>query len=120
MLSALRQHWPEYLIEATCLGLFMVSACSFGMLFEHPSSAVNQALHDPFVRRVLTGLAMGGTAVALIFSPIGKRSGAHMNPAITFTFFRLGKIAPWDAFFYVFAQFLGGIAGVLVVAVVAR
>ncbi len=98
----------------------MVSACSFGMLFEHPVSAVHQALPDPFVRRVLTGLAMGGTAVALIFSPIGKRSGAHMNPAITFTFFRLGKIAWWDAFFYVFAQFLGGIGGVLVVAVVAR
>ena len=120
MWNALKQHWPEYLIEAACLGLFMVSACSFGVLLEYPGSAVHQALPDPFVRRVLMGLAMGGTAVALIFSPWGKRSGAHMNPSTTLTFFRLGKVAPWDAFFYVVSQFLGGIAGVLIVAAVAR
>jgi hypothetical protein len=24
MLAALRNHWPEYLIEAFCLGVFMV------------------------------------------------------------------------------------------------
>jgi aquaporin Z len=52
----------------------------------------------------------------LIYSPWGKRSGAHMNPAVTLTFFRLGKIPPWDAFFYVVFQFLGGLAGVLVTA----
>ena len=37
-----------------------------------------------------------------------------MNPAVTLTFLSLGKIAPWDALFYVMFQFLGGIAGVLV------
>ena len=30
--SALLTHWPEYLMEAACLGLFMVSACSFTIL----------------------------------------------------------------------------------------
>lgn len=64
--------------------------------------------------------AMGLTAVALVYSPWGKRSGAHMNPAVTFTFWRLGKIAPWDAFFYVLAQFLGGISGVLLVGALLR
>ena len=43
------------------------------------------------------GIAMGLTAVALIYSPLGARSGAHMNPAVTLTFLRLGKIAPVDA-----------------------
>jgi hypothetical protein len=33
MISALKRHWPEYLIEAAYLGLFMVSACFFGTLF---------------------------------------------------------------------------------------
>jgi aquaporin Z len=37
-----------------------------------------------------------------------------MNPAVTLTFLSLGKIAPWDAVFYIMFQFLGGIAGVLV------
>lgn len=119
MLSALKEHWPEYLIEASCLGLFMISACLFGILFEYPRSLVHKALPDPFLRQALTGIAMGSTAVAIIFSRMGKRSGAHMNPAITLTFFRLGKIAPWDALFYITSQFVGGLAGVLLVAAVA-
>lgn len=111
--SASAKHWPEYLIEAACLGLFMVSACSFTVLLEHPASAIRQRLSSAFVRRLLAGIAMGMTAVALIHSPWGKQSGAHLNPSVTLTFFRLGKIEPWDAVFYVVAQFIGGTIGVL-------
>ncbi len=119
-LQALRTHWPEYLMEATELGLFMISACAFGVLLEHPSSPVRQAIADPFVRRALMGLAMGGTAIAIIFSPLGKQSGGHFNPSVTLTFLRLGKIKPWDALFYVCAQFAGGIAGVVLAATLLR
>ena len=55
---------------------------------------------------------MGATAILIIRSPMGKRSGAHFNPAITLTYFRLGKIDKWDAGFYVVSQFVGGISGV--------
>ena len=55
---------------------------------------------------------MGATAVFIIRSPMGKRSGAHFNPAITLTYFRLGKIDKWNAAFYVVSQFIGGICGV--------
>ena len=96
---ALVQHWPEYLIEAGGLGLFMVSATAFTALLEHPASWVHQSIDNETLRRFLIGLAMGLTAIAIIYSPWGKRSGAHINPAATFTFYRLGKIAPWDAFF---------------------
>jgi aquaporin Z len=112
-ISAATKHWPEYLIEAACLGLFMVSACSFTVLLQHPGSAVRQMLPSAFVRRLLTGVAMGATGIALIYSPWGKQSGAHLNPSVTLTFFRLGKIEPWDACFYVVAQFIGGTLGVL-------
>jgi len=54
---------------------------------------------------------MGLTAISLIYSPWGKRSGAHLNPAVTVTFFRLGKIAGRDAVWYVVAQFVGGTIG---------
>ena len=91
------QHWPEYLLEAAGLGLFMISACLVTVLLEYPSSPVRQALPDPWVRRLLIGIAMGLTAISLIYSPLGKRSGAHLNPAVTLTFLRLGKIEPWDA-----------------------
>lgn len=56
---------------------------------------------------------MGLTLLAIIYSPWGKRSGAHMNPALTLTSSRLGKINRWDALFYVLFQFTGGVAGVL-------
>jgi aquaporin Z len=108
---ALRQNWPEYLIEACLLGGFMVSALGFTALLEHPGSAVRRALPDPLTRRALMGLAMGLTAIALVYSPWGKRSGAHFNPALTLTFFRLGRIRGADALFYVAAQFAGAIAG---------
>jgi len=108
-------HWPEYLVEAAALGTFMVSACIFVVLFEHPSSPVHQSFESAsMLRRALIGLAMGLTAIGIFYSPWGQRSGAHMNPAVTLTFLSLGKIAPWDAFFYVLFQFSGGIAGVLI------
>ena len=107
-------HWPEYFIEAAALGMFMISACAFVVLFEHPSSPVHQSFQSASMfRRALIGLAMGLTAIGIFYSPWGQRSGAHMNPAVTLTFLSLGKIAPWDALFYVMFQFLGGIAGVL-------
>jgi aquaporin Z len=113
-----RRHLPEYLMEAALLGLFMISACGFTVLLEHPASPVHGAVPDPFLRRLLVGLAMGATAILLIYSPWGKQSGAHMNPAITLTFTRLGKVAPQDATAYMVAQFAGGIGGVLIARLV--
>ena len=111
MRTALRQHWPEYLIEAAGLGLFMLSAALFATLLEHPASPARAAISDPWLRRLLMGLAMGSTAALLVYSRWGKRSGAHFNPAFTLGFLRLAKVARWDAAFYVAAQFAGGVAG---------
>src|SRR3990172_12335417 len=104
-------------MEGGGFGVLMIAACAFGCALEHPSSPIRELL-PAFPRRVLMGLAMGATAMAIIYSPWGKRSGAHINPAVTWTFFRLGKIEGWDALFYVLAQFTGGVTGV-VIAVVA-
>jgi len=114
--QALREHWPEYLMEALGLGLFMISACAFGTLLEHPESPLRHALTEPLARRALMGIAMGLTAVGLIYSPWGRRSGAHMNPAVTLAFARLGHVARWDAAFYTLAQFVGGVTGVALMA----
>jgi aquaporin Z len=100
-------------MEAIELGLFMFSACAFTVLLFHPSSPVAQSIPDGVWRRVVMGIAMGLTAIAIIFSPLGQRSGAHFNPSVTWTFFRLGKIEATDAAFYTLFQFTGGIAGVM-------
>ena len=111
-----RPHWPEYLMEGAELGLFMISACLFGTLLEYPLSPVHQAIADPNLRRLLMGLAMALTAVSLVYSPWGQQSGAHLNPAVTWTFFRLGKVTFGDACCYMMAHFVGGIVGVGVAA----
>src|SRR5258706_9240212 len=122
--ASFRAHWPEYAIEAAGIALFMASALGFSALLEHPGSPVHAAIANPIARRAWMGLAMGATAITLVYSPWGQRSGAHFNPALTFTFFRLGKISAPDALGYALAQFAGAIAGVLAtslaIAAVAR
>ena len=112
LIEAFTKHWPEYVMEAAELGLFMFSACAFTVLLYHPSSPITQTIHDGVLRRLMMGTAMGATAIAIIFSPLGQRSGAHFNPSVTWTFFRLGKIDVCDAAFYTLFQFAGGLAGV--------
>ena len=121
-------HWPEYLIEAICLALFMLSAVAFAVLFQHPASPLASLVTATIaadrlpglVGRLPMGLAMGLTAAAIIYSPFGRRSGAHMNPAVTLAFWRLGRIGGVDALAYVAAQFAGGLAGVALAAALLR
>src|SRR5271165_4691075 len=118
--AALQGHWPEYLIEAWALGMFMISAGIFSTLLGFPGSPLQKLVTNEDLRRALVGVAMGLTAIGLIYSPWGKRSGAHMNPAVTLAFWRLGKVARWDAVFYILAQMIGGLLGVLIVAGLLR
>src|ERR1700752_3867665 len=107
----LRFHWPEYLMEAGELALYMFSTCSLATLLQHPASPVRHLIASGFSRRALMGLGMGATVVAIVTSPWGKQSGAHFNPGVTLTFYRLGKIDLSDTAAYVAAQFVGGIGG---------
>jgi aquaporin Z len=103
-------------MEASELAVFMICLAAFWTLLQYPGSAVHRWLPDPTLRRVFMGLLMGSTAICIVYSPWGKQSGAHINPAVTLAFYSLGKIKPWDAFFYILAQFAGGIAGMLIAA----
>lgn len=116
--TALRRHWHLYVFEGLELATFMLSACVFTVLLFDPSRTAFHVLPSPAARRLLMGIAMGLTAILIIHSPPGKRSGAHFNPAITVTYFRLGKIHGWDAVFYVVFQFVGGVLGVGISALI--
>jgi len=110
--ATLLEHWPEYVSEGVGLTLFMICACMFGTLLAHPGSPVVRVVQNPTLLRTLMGLAMGSTSAVLVYSKLGKRSGAHLNPSTTLTFLRLGKIQPIDALFYIGAQFAGAVLGV--------
>jgi hypothetical protein len=69
--AALRQHWPEYLIEGWALGVFMIVAGAVAMLLEWQAMPLHHVLSVPLPQRIFFGIAMGLAAVALIHSPWG-------------------------------------------------
>jgi aquaporin Z len=113
MIDSLKKNWRIYSMEAVCLGLFMISASFFGTILEYPGWMVRPLLPNDFTRLVLMGLAMGLTATAIIYSPMGKLSGAQMNPAVTLTFYGLKKMKINDAIFYTLFQCVGGTLAVV-------
>ena len=120
VVSSFRLHWPEYLMEAGELAVYMFLACGFATLLQHPASPIRQWIGSAMSRRTIMGLAMGATVVAIVMTPWGKQSGGHFNPAITITFFRLGKVKFWDATFYAAAQFSGALCGVVIASYLLR
>ena len=109
--GALRQHWPEYLIEAFGLGAIMFVSVIAVAALEVPLVPALGAL-DPVARRALAGFCIAGTVVALVYSRWGRQSGSHFNPSVTLTFLLLGRVRPWDAAFYIASQVAGGLAGI--------
>lgn len=119
-LDSLRKHWPEYLMEAGEIALYMVFVCGFATLLLHPSSPVRHFIQNDTARRSLLGVLIGAAVVTIIMTPWSKQSGGHFNPSITLTFYWLGKLTFWDALFYVLAQFIGAAAGIEIAAFILR
>ncbi|MHB8782491.1 MAG: MIP/aquaporin family protein [Desulfobacteria bacterium] len=91
---------------------FMVAWGLSAVVFMMSASSPMHSLMPGYrVRLLLTGIlfAAGGTAV--VYSPLGQRSGGHINPAVSLTFWILGKMRGRDMALYSMAQFLGGLAG---------
>jgi aquaporin Z len=65
------------------------------------------------VRQAITGFLFGSIGASIALSPIGKVSGAHINPAVTMVFWLFRKIEGRLAITYVLAQLTGAIIGCL-------
>ena len=98
-----------------CLASFMCAAGATATALQHPASPWFVGTTPGLAARLPMAAAMALTAIAIVYSPLGRRSGAHMNPAVTLTFLHLGKVRPRDAAAYIAAQFLGGILGIGVI-----
>ncbi len=112
MLTALKQQYRLYLMEAFGLFIFMVSACFFGGMLEHPRSEWHLAIPNAFLRMLILSLSMGLTALFIFLSPSTKPSGAYINPAVTIMRYRLNQINFEDTIWYCIFQLLGGLFGV--------
>ncbi|NHA02420.1 hypothetical protein G7092_01360 [Mucilaginibacter sp. HC2] len=64
-------------------------------------------------RRLLTGFLFGLTGCIISLSPVGKVSGAHINPAVSFAFWLRGKMKTKALVGYIISQMLGAVVGCL-------
>ena len=106
--ASFRKNWKYYVQEALGLAIFMISACFFGAMLEGETAPLHLAITNGTVRTVIMGLLMGATALFIFYSPWTSPSGSHINPAVTLSFLRLGKMCYRDTIFYILFQLAGG------------
>jgi aquaporin Z len=110
------EHLPEYGCEFVGTALMMACVVGVTILIWSDGSPVATLIPGEGLRRLLTGFMCAAGATAVVLSPIGQRSGGHLNPAVTLAFWWQGRITGADASAYVMAQVGGAVLGVAVMA----
>jgi len=105
--------WLLYGAEFLGTALLVAVGLSVVILDFGQGSLVIRLLPNPGLRRLITGFLFGTTGALIAVSPLGRESGAHINPAVTLAFLLMGKIRAWHALGYLVAQLAGCIAGSL-------
>jgi aquaporin Z len=108
-----RLHPKLYLAEAAGTALLVSLGLSLVIVFFGQGSALIAWLPSSALRRVLTGACFGSVGALIAISPLGRISGAHINPAVSLAFWLEGKLAWRDALGYVLAQLLGAVIGAI-------
>lgn len=105
-------HWGPWLCEFAGTALLVSGGLSAVFLDFGRSSPVAAHLPSTSARLLLTGLLFAGTGSLVALSPLGRRSGAHLNPAVTLAFWTQRKVHPHDLAGYTVAQLAGAVAAV--------
>jgi aquaporin Z len=100
---------PLPLVAAEAAGTFVLVAVgvSFVIVAFGAGSPVVVAIPSAGLRRLLTGFLFGSTGALIAVSPLGKLSGAHINPVVTLAFWLRRHIGSRLAAAYVAAQLTG-------------
>jgi len=115
-----RWHWPEYTAEffGTAFLVFAgLSAVVFNMSGKTPMAGW---IPDASLRLLVTGLCFAGSGSLVALSPLGRLSGAHINPSVSLAFWLSGKMRLCDFVAYVAAQMLGGMVGAVALVMTWR
>jgi aquaporin Z len=107
------RYWRSAFAEFFGTALLVSIGVSAVILNFGTGSFLKETIHDPAVRRLLTGFLFGLTGAAIAFSHLGKISGAHINPVVSLAFFLSKKISLKTTFIYFFSQLSGGVIGAL-------
>jgi aquaporin Z len=111
-------HLGEWAAEFVGTAILVFAAMSTVTLMFHPGTKFDAWGPSTSQPLRLLGLVFAVIIVALATSPLGRLSGAHLNPVVTLGFWITGHVHPHDLFGYWAAQFAGGVVGALVLRVV--
>ena len=82
---------------------------TFALVFCGTGAMVVNEVSQGAVSHVGVGLVWGAVVLAMIYT-LGEVSGAHINPAVTISFWATGKFKGKEVPVYVFSQIAGAIA----------
>ena len=105
--------WTLFLAELVGTALLILVGLSVVIVDFGQGSPVGHWLPNAGWRRLITGFLFGSTGALIALSPLGKESGAHINPVVSLSFWLMGKLRGRHTLGYVLAQLLGAIIGAL-------
>ena len=105
--------WALFLSELIGTAVLVLVGLSLVILMFGAGTPMAHLIPSEGLRRLITGFFFGTTGACIALSPVGKVSGAHINPAVTLGFRVMGKIDLSTALGYVAAQFIGAVVGSL-------
>ncbi len=105
--------WSQFFSELVGTALLVLVGLSLVTVMFGIGSPMTRFLPSEGLRRLITGFLFGTTGALIALSPVGKVSGAHINPVVTLGFRLMGKLDSQVAMSYVFAQLAGAILGAL-------
>lgn len=108
-----RLHPELYLAEFIGTAVLILVGVSVVILMFGQGSPGSRIITNEGLRLFLTGGLFGSVGALIAISPIGRISGAHINPAVTLAFWLEGKLAWRDAVLYILAQFAGSAVGAI-------
>jgi aquaporin Z len=108
-------HPVEWGCELVGTALLLLGGLSAICLDFGANGAVATHVSSHSSRLLITGLLFAGTGSLVAISPLGRRSGAHLNPTVTLAFWLRGNVHPHDLLGYIASQFGGALLGTLAV-----
>jgi aquaporin Z len=103
--------WTLFFSELVGTALLLAVGLSAVILDFGTGSPIAQVIPSSGLRRLVTGFLFGTTGGLIALSPVGKESGAHINPVVTLAFWLMGKMRGSHAVGYILAQLAGAVLG---------